>query len=136
MQLGDADHADVNSFANVSLPHVADHLDSSTSSSGSEADTTDRDSLDESSPYFSVDNDASVVIACFERLSDTDAPDEEDFPSSCNRNRGLDSNNYVPSVSSKRGRVECNDSAAEAVANLEPPPEDVNAVVSPSAESS
>ena len=115
--------ADQDSLADVSLSHVEDP---SASSSESE-DTSDKDSIVD-------ENDTSAVVAPVERLSDSDGSDEEDFSSSRKRNRGLDIEDFTSFVSSKVGRVECNDSAAETAIECESPVEDSNAVVSPSVE--
>ncbi|XP_067045583.1 uncharacterized protein [Acropora muricata] len=116
--------AEQDSLADVSLSHVDDP---STSSSESGSDTSDKDSIAE-------DIDISGVVAPVERLSDSEVSDEEDFSSSRKRNRASDIEDFTSSVSSKVGRVECNDSAAETAVECEPPFEDLNPVVSPSVE--
>ena len=116
--------ADQDSLADVSLSHVDDP---SASSSESGSDTSDKDSIAE-------DNDSSGFVAPVERLSDSEVSDEEDFSSSRKRNRASDIEDFTSSVSSKMGRVECNDSAAETAVECEPPLEDSNPVVSPPVE--
>ena len=116
--------ADQDSLADVSLSHVDDP---SASSSESGSDTSDKDSIAE-------DNDSSGFVAPVERLSDSEVSDEEDFSSSRKCNRASDIEDFTSSVSSKVGRVECNDSAAETAVECEPPLEDSNPVVSPPVE--
>lgn len=108
----------------VSLSHVDDP---SASSSESGSDTSDKDSIAE-------DNDSSGFVAPVEHLSDSEVSDEEDFSSSRKRNRASDIEDFTSSISSKVGRVECNDSAAETAVECEPPLEDSNPVVSPPVE--
>ena len=116
--------ADQDSLADVGLSHVNDP---SASSSESGSDTSDKDST-------AVDNDISVGVAPVERLSDSEISDEEDCSSSRKRNHTSDIEDFTSSVSSKVGRIECNDSAAETAVECDPPFEDLNPVVSPPVE--
>ena len=116
--------ADQDSLADVSLSHVDDP---SASSSESGSDTSDKDSIVE-------DNDTSVVVAPVERLSDSDVFYEEGFSSSRKHNCCSDIEDFTSSISSKIGRVECDDSAAETAVDPESPLEDSNSVFSPSVE--
>ena len=111
--------ADQDSLADVGLSHVNDP---SASSSESGSDTSDKDSTAE-------DNDISVGVAPVERLSDSEVSS-----SSRKRNHTSDIEDFTSSISSKVGRVECNDSAAETAVECDPPFEDLNPVVSPSVE--
>lgn len=115
---------DADSLADVSLSHVDDP---SASSSESGSDTSGKDSIVD-------DNNTSVLVAPVERLSDSDVSDEEDFSSSRKRNCASDIEDFTSSVSSKVGRDECNDSAAETAVERESPFEDSNSVVSPTVE--
>lgn len=123
--------ADQDSLADVGLSHVDDP---SASSSESGSDTSDKDSIAEDKDSTAEDNDISVGVAPVERLSDSEVSDEEDFSSSRKRNHTSDIEDFTSSVSSKVGRVECNDSAAETAVECDPPFEDLNPVVSPSVE--